>query len=233
MVERTPLVLVPGLLCTRALWEPQITGLADVAHMMVADHMRHDTMTGIAESILAAAPHRFALAGLSMGGYIALEILRLAPERVTKVALLDTGSRADTPERSASRRELIAVAERNGTRAVQAQLMPVLIHKERLADKSLVDVVLRMGEDTGVDAFRRQQIALMGRPDSRPKLKSIQCPALVLVGREDALTPVALSQEIAAGIPGAKLEIVPDCGHLSTMEQPEAVNRALRAWLAA
>lgn len=233
MVERTPLVLVPGLLCTRALWEPQIAGLADVAHMTVADHMRHDTMTGIAESILATAPHRFALAGLSMGGYIAFEVIRLAPERVTKIALLDTGSRADTPERSAARRELIATAERDGTRAAQERRMPVLVHKERMMDKALVDLILRMGEDTGVDAFRRQQMALMGRPDSRPMLKGIQCPALVLVGREDALTPLDLSQEIVNGIPNAKLEIVSDCGHLSTLERPEAVNRALRAWLAA
>lgn len=232
MVQRTPLVLVPGLLCTRALWEAQLTGLADVAHMIVADHTRHDSMTGIAESILAAAPHQFALAGLSMGGYIALEIIRLAPERVIKAAFLDTGSRADTPERSAARRELIAAAERDGARAVQERLMPVLIHKERLTDKPLVDAVLRMGEDTGVEAFRRQQMALMGRPNSRPMLKGIQCPALVLVGREDALTPLELSQEIANGIPKAKLEIVSDCGHLSTMERPEAVNRALRSWLA-
>jgi pimeloyl-ACP methyl ester carboxylesterase len=220
------------LLCTRALWEGQLTGLAEVAHMTVADHTRHDSMTGIAESILAAAPHRFALAGLSMGGYIALEIMRLAPERVIKAAFLDTGSRADTPERSAARRELIAAAERDGARAVQERLMPVLIHKERLTDKPLVDAVLRMGEDTGVEAFRRQQMALMGRPNSRPMLKGIQCPALVLVGREDALTPLELSQEIANGIPKAKLEIVSDCGHLSTMERPEAVNRALRSWLA-
>jgi pimeloyl-ACP methyl ester carboxylesterase len=232
MVQRTPLVLVPGLLCTRALWEAQLTGLADVAHMTVADHTRHDSMMGIAESILAAAPHQFALAGLSMGGYIALEIIRLAPERVIKAAFLDTGSRADTPERSAARRELIAAAERDGARAVQERLMPVLIHKERLTDKPLVDAVLRMGEDTGVEAFRRQQMALMGRPNSRPMLKGIQCPALVLVGREDALTPLELSQEIANGIPKAKLEIVSDCCHLSTMERPEAVNRALRSWLA-
>ncbi len=114
---------------------------------------------------------------------------------------------------------------------MQEQLLPVLIHKERLADKPLVDVVLQMGVDTGVEAFKRQQTALMGRPDNRPFLPSIQCPTLVLVGREDALTPLELSQEIADGIPGAKLEIVPDCGHLSTMERPEAVNRALRAWL--
>ena len=233
MAERTPLVLVPGLLCTRALWEAQLTGLADVAHMSVADHTRHDTMTGIAESILAAAPSRFALAGLSMGGYIAFEVMRLAPERVTRLALLDTGSRNDTPERSAMRRELIAAAEKEGTRAVQERLLPVLIHKARLPDKPLVDAVLQMGHDMGVDAFRRQQMALIGRPDSRPKLASIACPTLVLVGREDALTPLELSQEMASGIPKAKLEVIADCGHLSTMERPQPVNNALRSWLAA
>lgn len=232
MVQRTPLVLVPGLLCTRALWEGQLTGLADAAQMTVADHTRHDTMTGIAESILATAPHQFALAGLSMGGYIAFEVMRLAPDRVTKLALLDTGSRADTPERSAARRELIAAAERDGTRAVQERLLPVLVHKARLTDKPLVEAVLQMGHDTGAEAFRRQQMALMGRPDSRPMLLSITCPTLVLIGREDALTPLELSQEMASGIPRAKLEIVPDCGHLSTMERPQQINNALRAWLA-
>jgi pimeloyl-ACP methyl ester carboxylesterase len=233
MVERTPLVLVPGVLCTRALWEPQLKGLADVAHMTVADHTRHDTMTGIAESILASAPPRFALAGLSMGGYISHEIFRLAPERITKLALLDTGARADTPERSGQRRELMARASREGTRAAQQQLMPVLIHRDRLQDKALVDAVLRMGEDTGVQGFINQQTALMGRPDSRPQLPRIKCPTLVLIGREDALTPLELSQEMANLIPNAKLTIIPDCGHLSTMERPEAVNRAMRDWLAA
>ena len=228
----TNLVLVPGLLCTKALWAPQVEALGDIAEITVADHTRHDSMAAIAQSILDAAPERFALAGLSMGGYIAYEIVRQAPQRVTKLALLDTGSRADTPERAAARRELIATAEREGARRAQQLLMPVLIHKARLADKPLVQTIEQMADDIGVDAFKRQQAAIMTRPDNRPFLPSIACPTLVLVGREDALTPVELSQEIAAGIPGARLEIIPDCGHLSTMEQPEAVNRALRAWLA-
>lgn len=231
MAARMNLVLVPGLLCTRALWGPQMAALSDIAEMSVADHTRHDSMAGIAKWILAAAPERFALAGLSMGGYIAYEIVRQAPHRVTRLALLDTGSRADAPERSEGRRKMIALAEAEGTRRVQQELLPVLIHMDRLADAPLVEAVLRMGEDMGLAAFKRQQTAIMGRPDNRPFLPSIKCPTLVLVGREDALTPVDLSREIAAGIPGAKLEIVPECGHLSTMERPEAVNRALRAWL--
>jgi pimeloyl-ACP methyl ester carboxylesterase len=231
MAARSNLVLVPGLLCTKALWAAQVEALGDIAEITVADHTRHDSMAAIARSILAAAPERFALAGLSMGGYIAYEIVRQAPQRVTKLALLDTGSRADAPERAAARRELIATAEREGARRAQQLLMPVLIHKARLVDKPLVQTIEQMADDIGVEAFRRQQTAIMSRPDNRPFLPSITCPTLVLVGREDALTPVELSQEIAAGIPGARLEIVPDCGHLSTMERPEAVNRALRAWL--
>ena len=233
MAAATNLVLVPGLLCTRALWAPQLAGLADVASMTVADHTRHDSMAGIAASILGAAPREFALAGLSMGGYIAYEILRQAPERVTKLALLDTGYRADLPERGEQRRALMALAEREGARKAQETLMSVLVHKSRLTDKALVETVLQMGADTGTEAFKRQQTALMSRPDSGPLLASIRCPTLVIVGDEDALTPPQLAREIAAGIPGAKLEIIPDCGHLSTMERPEAVNRALRAWLSA
>lgn len=233
MAAKTNLVLVPGLLCTKALWAPQVAALSDIADVTVADHTRHDSMAGIATSILAAAPERFALAGLSMGGFIACEIVRQAPARVIKLALLDTGSRADAPERAEGRRQLIALAEREGVRRAQAQLMPVLIHKARLDDQPLVETILQMADDIGVEAFKRQQTALMGRPDNRTLLSGIRCPTLVLVGREDALYPVEASREIATGIPRAKLKIIPDSGHLSTMERPEAVNRALRAWLSA
>jgi pimeloyl-ACP methyl ester carboxylesterase len=233
MTPKTKLVLVPGLLCTGALWVPQIAALSDIAECSVADHTRHDSMEAIARAILAAAPPRFALAGLSMGGYIAYEILRQAPERVERLALLDTGLRADTGERTEGRRKLIATAEREGVEQAQELLMPLLIHKARLGDTALVETVTQMATDTGLEAFKRQEAALIGRPDSRPFLPSIRCPTLVLVGQEDALTPPDLAREIAAGIPGAKLEVVPDCGHLSTLERPEAVNRALRAWLMA
>jgi pimeloyl-ACP methyl ester carboxylesterase len=218
-------------MCTRALWEPQIAGLADIADMTVAEHTHHDTMEGIAGSILAGAPDRFALAGLSMGGYISYEIHRQAPQRVTRLALLDTGCIADPPERKEQRLRRNELARREGAGAVQDELMPVLIHKDRLGDRAFTALIRQMAVDTGVDALIRQHAALMGRPDSRPFLASIKCPTLVLVGRQDALTPVAMAQEIAAGIAGARLEIIEDCGHLSTIEQPQAVNRALRAWL--
>jgi pimeloyl-ACP methyl ester carboxylesterase len=228
---KTELLLVPGLMCTAALWAPQIAALADIARCTVGDHTRHKTMAGIARSILAAAPEHFALAGLSMGGYIAYEMLRQAPERVERLALLDTGYRADMPERTAARRNLIAKAEREGVRRAQELLLPVLIHPSRLGARPLVDTVLQMAVDTGLAAFKRQEAALIGRPDNSPLLSSIGCPTLVLVGREDALTPVKQHREIADSIPGARLEIIADCGHLSTLERPHAVSRALRAWL--
>jgi pimeloyl-ACP methyl ester carboxylesterase len=231
MAPAANLVLVPGLLCTRALWAAQLAALGDIADMTVANHTGHDSLAGIAGSILASAPERFALAGLSMGGYVAYEILRQAPERVTKLALLDTGYRADAPERREQRLALMALAEREGARKAQESLLPVLIHQSRLADRGLVEAVLQMGADTGTAAFKRQQTALMGRPDNAALLASIRCPTLVIVGREDVLTPPELSQDIARGIAGARLEIIRECGHLSTMEQPAAVNRALRSWL--
>lgn len=231
MAAKQPLVLVPGLLCSAALWAPQIAALSDIAEMTVADHTRHDTMHGIASSILAKAPERFALAGLSMGGYIAQEIVREAPHRVTRLALLDTGARADAPERKEQRLRRNELARREGAVAVQDELMSSLIHKDRLSDQPLVEAIRQMAVDTGTDALIRQHAALMSRSDLRPSLPQIRCPTLVLVGRQDRLTPLELAQEIAAGIPGARLEIIEDCGHLSTMEQPEAVNKALRAWL--
>jgi pimeloyl-ACP methyl ester carboxylesterase len=166
-----------------------------------------------------------------MGGYVALEVMRQAPERVERLALLDTGSRADTPERTAGRRQLIATDEREGVRRAQEVLLPLLLHPARLAERDLVDTILQMAVDTGLAAFKRQEEAIIGRPDNRSLLDSIRCPTLVLVGREDALTPLEWAREIADGIAGAKLRIVRDCGHMSTLERPEAVSRALRAWL--
>ncbi|HEU0158758.1 MAG TPA: alpha/beta fold hydrolase [Hyphomicrobiaceae bacterium] len=231
MAAKPNLLLIPGLLCSPALWAEQVRGLNDIAEIGVADHTRHASLPEIAEAILAEAPPRFALAGLSMGGYIAYEILRQAADRVTRLALLDTGARADAPERRPQRLGLIALAEQEGAVRAQQELLPLLIHTDRLRDKPLVDTVLQMAADTGVAAFKRQQTAIMARPDNRPLLPTIGCPTLVLVGREDALTPPSLAEEIAAGIPGARLEIIPECGHLSSLEQPEAVNRALRRWL--
>ncbi len=225
------LLLIPGLLCTAELYEPQMAELPSVVRVHVANHTTADSMAAIAATILAAAPAKFALCGLSMGGYLALEIMRQAPERVTRLALLDTNARADTPERVQVRRAQVATAEKQGFEPGLKTLVPLLIHPRRLSDVALVGTIERMTLQTGVTHFARQQSAIAGRPDSRPGLGAIKVPALVLVGREDALTPVADAEEIARGIAGSTLVIVEDCGQLSTLEQPVAVNAALRAWL--
>lgn len=230
---RQNLVLIPGLLCTEALWAPQIAGLTDVADIMVADHTGEDSMAALARSILAAAPGRFALAGLSMGGYIALEIMRQAPDRVTRLALLDTSARPDSPEQSKNRRDFIALARRGKFKGVTPQLIPNLIHPDRVGDKALTDTILDMARQSGVETFIRQETAIIDRIDSRPHLGAIACPALVLCGREDKATPLPLSEEMAALIPGARLQVVERCGHLAPLEQPAITNEALRDWLAA
>lgn len=233
MREVIPIVLVPGLNCSTALYSEQIPALWRFGPVQIADHTRDDTMAAIATRILNAAPPRFALGGLSMGGYIALEIVRQAPDRVLKLALLDTGARADNPEQRERRLRLMALAEGGRFMEVPDLLFPLFVHRDRHDEARLRATVRRMAEDTGVDAFLRQQRAIMARPDVRASLGAIRVPTLVLVGEGDELTPPALSQEIAAGIPGARLVTVPDCGHLSTVEQPAAVNAALTQWMSA
>jgi len=231
MVKKTSLVLLPGLLCDRELWRRQIESLGDVASPWVADLTLDDSMAAMARRVLAAAPPDFALAGLSMGGYCALEIMRQAPARVTRLALLDTGARADSPEQTARRRGLIELAEKGDFKGVTPRLLPLFLHPDRLKDAELTGRVTAMAHRVGKEAFLRQQKAIMGRIDSRPYLARIACPTLLLCGRQDQLTPPALHEEMVALIPGALLEVIEDCGHLSTMERPDAVDAALRIWL--
>jgi pimeloyl-ACP methyl ester carboxylesterase len=232
MSDPLSIVLVPGLNCSARLYAEQVPALWGSGPVTIADHRRDDSVGAIAARILATAPPRFALVGLSMGGYITLAIVREAPERVARLALLDTSARPDTPEQSERRHSMIALAEGGRFAEVADLLFPVFVHRDRHGDEALRRIVRTMAEETGPDAFVRQQRAIMTRPDCRPLLKSIRCPTLVLVGDGDALTPPVLSEEIAAGIAGARLVRVPDCGHLSTLERPDAVNRALLEWLA-
>lgn len=227
------LVLAPGLTCTERLFEPQIEALRPGRGILLVDHTRDATMEGIARRLLAAAPERFALAGLSMGGYIALEIMHQAPERVTRLALLDTNARADSAESRALREDQIALAESGRFSEVIETLWQKMVHTRRLVDPELRRIYRGMAEATGPDTFVRQLRAIMSRRDSRPMLASISVPTLVLVGDDDRLTPPEQAREMAGLVEGARLVEVPDCGHLSTLERPQAVNEALNSWLAA
>jgi pimeloyl-ACP methyl ester carboxylesterase len=226
-----PTLLIPGLAASPRLYQHQIPALWRLGPVTVADHTRQSSMSGLAQDILAAAPPKFALIGLSMGGYIAFEIVRQAPERVLKLVLLDTSARPDTPEQMEGRRLRIGMAQAGEFGAIPALMFPGLVHPARKDDSALKAIVEEMALETGAEAFIRQQTAIMGRPDSRPTLPSLECPALVLVGDSDQLTPPPLAEEIAQGIAGARLAVVPESGHLSTLERPEFVTREIAAWL--
>jgi len=231
MAVKVPLVLLPGLLCDAALWARQVAALSDIADPWVADLTRDESLAGMAQRVLAAAPERFALAGLSMGGYVAQEIMRQSPQRVTRLALLDTSARADTPERAAQRRGFIELAQKGQFKGIQPRMLPVYLHPDHLRDKALADAVLAMAARIGKEAYLRQQQAIMSRPDGREDLKRIAVPTLVLCGRQDLATPYELNAEIARLIPGAVFVAIERCGHLSTMEKPAEVSTAMRRWL--
>jgi pimeloyl-ACP methyl ester carboxylesterase len=227
-----PLVLLPGLLCNERLFAAQAAELGRDRRVTVADLRQDTSMADMAERVLADAPARFALCGLSMGGYLALLIALTAPERVTRLAVLNGQARADAPDALARRTAQMGLAESGRFDEVPEQLLPLFLHADRLADPGLCDTVRAMAAEVGPEAFVRQQRALMGRTDLRPRLEAIRCPALLLSGRHDRLIPPERTEEIAASIPGATYVLLGRCGHLSTLERPEAVNGQLEAWLA-
>jgi pimeloyl-ACP methyl ester carboxylesterase len=231
MDDTMPILLVPGLVSSPRIFMPVIPALWRFGPVTVANHIRDDNMGAIARRILAEAPPRFALAGHSMGGYIAFEILRQAPDRVAKLALINTQARPDTAEASERRRGMMARAKGGQYRAVLDELFPGFVHPSRRDDAALRQLVHDMGEEVGVDGFIRQQTAVVGRPDSRPALAWIKCPTLVLTGDTDNTIPNSLSKEMADCIHGARLVVLENCGHLPQPEQPEATAAALVAWL--
>src|ERR1700731_1553409 len=214
MDNTTPILLVPGLAGSPRIYAPVAPALWRLGPVTVANHIRDDHIGAIARRILAEAPPRFALAGHSMGGYIAFEIIRQASARVAKLALINTQARPDTAEATARRRGQIDRARSGEYHAVLDDLFPGFVHPSRRENGALRKLVRDMGDDIGPEAFVRQQTAVIRRPDSRPTLAAISCPTLVLTGDEDNTIPNSLSVEMATGIPGAKLTIIPQCGHL-------------------
>ncbi len=230
MPKRT-LVLLPGLLNTRRLFEYQIAALADLVDTVVPELHHHDSIGAMAESVLAAAPSTFALGGFSMGGYVAFEILRRAGHRVERLALIDTQATPDTPEATARRRGFIEQTRIGRFHGVQPSLLPTIIHPARLKDAAVVQPILDMAKEVGAEGFVREQNAIMARPDSRPLLVEIKVPTVVIVGRQDQATPLPRSQEMAADIANARLVVIEACGHMAPLEKPDEVTEALRRWL--
>jgi pimeloyl-ACP methyl ester carboxylesterase len=231
MPHLLPVVLVPGLACSPRIYDPQLPALWRQGPVFLANHARGGDMATIARRILAEAPLRFALAGHSMGGYIILEMIRQAPERIGRLALLNTSARPEAPEVTAKRREMIAEVKQGGYRAVVDRLFANFVHPSRANDARLKQIVLDMADDVGPDAFVWQLEAISGRIDSRPTLPTIKCPTLVLTCDTDNMVPQDASVEMANAIPGAKFVKIADCGHLPQLEKPDAMSEALLDWL--
>jgi pimeloyl-ACP methyl ester carboxylesterase len=235
---KKPLLLVPGLLCDDALWASQTAALADVADVRIANHREVGSLGTLAELIIAQAPPRFAIAGHSMGGRIALEVARRVPERLLGLAILDTGYEPLEPgqageRETAGRHKMLALARREGMRAMARVWVQGMVYPPRLNDPELIDPILDMFERRTPDSYALQIKALLNRPDAGVVLTGIQCQTLVLCGREDVWAPPSRHEVMAKMLQHSTLEIIPECGHMSPMERPRAVSEAFRRWLAA
>ena len=226
----TPLVLIPGMMCDWRLFSPQLAALGRY-HVLLAAPTEHDTVAALAADILAAAPPRFALAGLSMGGIVAMEMLHQAPERVERLALLDTNPRAETPEVRARRIPQIQKAMSGRLRAVMRDELKPNYLTDGPDRKYILDLCMEMALALGPDVFFRQSRALAARHDRQETLAGFKGPALVLMGAEDRLCPRDRHELMHSLMPQSRLVVIEGAGHLPTLEQPEAVTHELLAWL--
>lgn len=229
-IDRTPLVMLPGLLCDARLWQAQVEAIADIAAPIVADLTLDDDIGVMARRILERMPPRFAVAALSMGGYVAFELMRQAPERITRLALFSTSAGLDDSTRHAERQRSVEILRHGRFLGVSRFMLPQLIHPS-CVDGTVGALVQDMAITVGREAFLRQQHAIMARSDSRPLLGQIACPTLVAVGTDDLVTPPAEARTIAQGIAGARLHLIAECGHLPPIERPDETSRLLREWL--
>lgn len=236
MNDGTKLLLLPGLMNDGRVWQNQLPVLrSSHREVVVATTFAQDTVAALASEAIARMPAGpFAVAGFSLGGYVALEVFRQARQRVLGMALLDTGARADSEQSRQLRQRMIdGVATGSADfSAVAASFLPRLVHPSRVEDSSLTELLISMARAVGAEGFARQQRAAMARPDSVGMLPEITCPTLILCGREDQVTPPEWSEEMARKIPAAKWLVIPHCGHMAPLEQPGAVNAAMDAWLA-
>jgi pimeloyl-ACP methyl ester carboxylesterase len=220
------ILLLPGMMCDSRLWKPQVDGIdLPVLH---ADTTTSDNFAAMAAGVLDRAPPSFAIAGLSMGGILAFELWRQAPERITHMALLDTNPHAEAPERKSLRLRQIEEASSGRLRQLAIEeLKPLYLARAHRDDETLLSTILDMAMDLGPDIFRAQSRALRDRQDSVATLATVDCPALVMCGDEDTLCPIEYHELMAKQIPNARLTVIENCGHLSSLEQPDIVSRAL------
>ena len=237
MMIRETVLFLPGLMCDPAVWEPQIAALSARYECIVADYGDADSLTAMAQTALEVAPRRFSLAGHSMGGRVALEVMRNAAQRVKRLALLDTGHQA-RPEggageaEAAKRLHLLDIARSRGMRAMGREWVQGMVHPERLEDEAFIESILAMIERKTPGVFSAQIRALLNRPSADAVLRAIRCPTLIACGRQDSWSPLARHEEMAAAVPGSDLAVIEHSGHMVTLERPEPVTAALERWLA-
>ena len=231
-MKKIPLLLLPGTLCDGRLWAHQIEYLADIADAIVIDVGTDKSFATLAQRILASAPEKFALAGFSFGGILAFELYRQAAQRITRLALINTNARPETEQGLENKRQQLQLTKLSGLETLLREtLIPLYLAPGRNGDKALVQIIIDMAVDQGLAVFSNQLEALISRSDSRPLLRQVQCPTLVLGGMDDQLCIPERHREMAAGIPGATLCLLENCGHISTLEQPDTVSMAMREWL--
>jgi pimeloyl-ACP methyl ester carboxylesterase len=225
------IVLIPSQLCTELAFEPQMPALSALGRARVFVQRDHDNVGAMAQSVLDASPERFTLITHGMGGFVAFEMLRRAPARIARLVLMSALAPADTPKQTERRMGYIRLVEQGRFDGIIEQRIPMLVHPSRVGDAALTAILRRMASDTGAEVFQRQQRAIMTRPDSRPMLASIPCPTMLVFGRQDGITTIAHQNEMAEAIPDVRLDIIEDCGHMMTLEKPDAVNALLDGFL--
>ena len=236
MSERAPLLLLPGLLCDVRFWQAQINGLSDISDPRVVSYGLADSIEAMASCALEHAPRQFVVAGHSMGGRVALEVYRHAPERVTKLALFCTDYRAPASELSAraeadEREEWLEIARTRGMRGFAQSWLPEIVAPARLSDAPLMDAVVEMFARHPIGVLAAQTRAGLTRPDYTDLLPQIACPTLVCAGARDSFRPIGPHREMAAQIPDSKLIVVEGSGHMIAMEQLDEVTDIMRKWL--
>ena len=232
MTKNIPILLIPGLGTSPRTYSNILPQLWQHGHVTIANQTHDDSMEAMAKCILTAAPPSFALIGHSMGGYVAFEIMRQAPERVLKLALMNTSARPDGDEAKEKRKAQIEKAKHGMFAEIIEGALPAFLHTQNKDDENLRRIITDAHNDAGADAYIRQQMAIMGRPDSRPDLENIKVPTLVITGSDDKLIPLEPSQEIVSAITGAELVVIQNAGHMAALEQPEEVSKVLADWLA-
>ena len=235
-MKSLPLVLVPGLMCNQTVWEPlqPYFDKAQICHMV--DHQSANSLAQMAQQLLDTSPPLFVMAGHSMGGRVALEVMRTAPERVAGIALLDTGYQAKAEGPSGElevnkRLALLEIAQSKGVRAMAAEWVKGMVHPARLADSDFIEIIIKMFETKNSDIFARQLLALIFRKDATEVLKSIRIPTLILCGEQDAWSPPSQHEEMLQYVPHAAYSLIANAGHMSTMEKPVEVATAMNHWL--